>query len=43
MKWRSKIKIIVHIADAPCHGTKYHSLNGDRFKEGDKLGRNIEI
>lgn len=32
-------KEIVHIADAPPHGNKFHSLSGDRFPKGDPGGR----
>ena len=28
---------MVHIADAPCHGTQYHSLNDD-YPNGDPAG-----
>eukprot|EP00011_Vannellida_sp_DIVA3-517-6-12_P010743 CAMPEP_0114603848 /NCGR_PEP_ID=MMETSP0168-20121206/242_1 /TAXON_ID=95228 ORGANISM="Vannella sp., Strain DIVA3 517/6/12" /NCGR_SAMPLE_ID=MMETSP0168 /ASSEMBLY_ACC=CAM_ASM_000044 /LENGTH=681 /DNA_ID=CAMNT_0001814663 /DNA_START=32 /DNA_END=2077 /DNA_ORIENTATION=- len=29
LSWASKFKLIVHIADAPCHGTKYHDFKDD--------------
>ena len=34
-----------HIFDAPCHGTKYHDLNGfmgDSYPNGDPHGLVIE-
>mmetsp|Transcript_7812 Transcript_7812/g.32862 ORF Transcript_7812/g.32862 Transcript_7812/m.32862 type:complete len:789 (-) Transcript_7812:63-2429(-) len=40
MDWKSKFKIIIHIADAPCHGTQYHDVgNLDHFPDGDPAGR----
>lgn len=35
------VQLLVHIADAPCHGTQYHDLNysEDNFPQGDPLGR----
>jgi len=35
--WKGQNSFIVLIGDAPCHGTKYHSLD-DCFPEGDPLG-----
>ena len=32
-------KEIIHIADAPPHGVKFHSLSGDRFPRGDPNGK----
>jgi len=29
---------MVHIADAPCHGSQYHSGVSDRYKSGDPAG-----
>lgn len=34
LNWKSSTKLIVHFADAPCHGTKYHSLKDD-YPNGD--------
>jgi hypothetical protein len=31
----AEFKEIVHIADAPAHGTKFHELADDRFPKGD--------
>jgi hypothetical protein len=33
--------MLFHIADAPCHGTKFHSL-ADDFPGGDPKGRSLE-
>ena len=35
--------MLFHIADAPCHGTKFHSFgsNEDSYPDGDPLGRSI--
>lgn len=37
LSWRSKIKLIIHFADAPCHGTDYHNLGRgrDSLPDGD--------
>lgn len=29
--WTANIRLIIHIADAPCHGKKFHNLEFDRF------------
>jgi len=29
---------MVHIADAPCHGSQYHNGAGDSHKSGDPAG-----
>ena len=34
--------MIVFIADAPCHGNKYHNGIGDDFSKGDPIGRTLE-
>ena len=34
----SLTRVLVHIADAPCHGTKYHTLGGDNHPGGDPHG-----
>ncbi len=30
------------IADAPCHGDKYHEPGGDDYPDGDPKGRLVE-
>ena len=39
--WSSANRVVVHIADAPCHGEEFHDLGpkNDRYLGGDKLGR----
>jgi hypothetical protein len=37
MKWTATAKYAVLIADAPCHGKKYHKEH-DTYPEGDPLG-----
>jgi hypothetical protein len=37
MEWKSRTKLIIHIADAPCHGSQYHGL-GDSYPAGDPHG-----
>ena len=31
-------QILIHIADAPCHGTMYHGGMGDNYPSGDPAG-----
>ena len=42
MDWKSSAKYVVLVCDAPCHGSKYHDIYIDSFKEGDPAGYNIE-
>ena len=35
--WRAKTRVLCHVADAPCHGTKFHSCH-DSYPEGDPTG-----
>jgi hypothetical protein len=40
LSWRPQCtKVLIHIADFPCHGTMYHDSNvGDSYPQGDKYG-----
>jgi len=39
LKWDdAEFKEIIHIADAPAHGNKFHELKDDRFPKGDPKG-----
>jgi len=38
MSWLASTRILVHIADAPCHGTKYNNC-GDSYPKGDPEGK----
>lgn len=40
--WSSIARQVIFIADAPCHGLKYHNLTDDTYPHGDPSGRNIE-
>lgn len=40
--WQAKSRYAIFIADAPCHGTKYHDGYGDSYPEGDPKGRFVE-
>ena len=40
-KWEAKSKYAIFIADAPCHGKKYHDC-GDDHPQGDPKGRVVE-
>mmetsp|Transcript_41651 Transcript_41651/g.118799 ORF Transcript_41651/g.118799 Transcript_41651/m.118799 type:complete len:1081 (-) Transcript_41651:19-3261(-) len=31
-------RVLIHICDAPCHGTRYHSIRGDSYPQGDPHG-----
>ncbi|KAF5842478.1 hypothetical protein DUNSADRAFT_7088, partial [Dunaliella salina] len=44
MDWRSSVRVIIHIGDAPCHGRAYHDLpaDWDNFPDGDPQGRNSQ-
>lgn len=37
MKWQAEVRYCVLIADAPCHGIKYHNYGkgGDNHPDGD--------
>ena len=41
LSWISANRVVVHIADAPCHGEEFHDLGpkNDHYLSGDKLGR----
>ena len=36
--WASAIRVLFHIGDYPCHGTKYHDNLYDRYPAGDPDG-----
>ena len=40
--WEGVSKYAILLADAPCHGNKYHSGCGDDYPEGDPKGRIVE-
>ena len=41
-KWKSNSRFAILVADAPCHGKKYHNIEIDIYPNGDPLDRNIE-
>ncbi|GAX76652.1 hypothetical protein CEUSTIGMA_g4098.t1 [Chlamydomonas eustigma] len=44
LSWKSQnqsSKVIFHLADAPCHGRRFHDDCGDDYPGGDKLGHDI--
>eukprot|EP01127_Copromyxa_protea_P017563 TRINITY_DN5375_c0_g1_i1.p1 TRINITY_DN5375_c0_g1~~TRINITY_DN5375_c0_g1_i1.p1 ORF type:complete len:433 (+),score=61.89 TRINITY_DN5375_c0_g1_i1:58-1356(+) len=41
LPWNSTTRLVIHIADAPCHGTQYHSCD-DHHPNGDPHGLNPE-
>jgi hypothetical protein len=40
--WQASNRLLIHIADAPCHGIQFHDGVGDHYPAGDKHGRKIE-
>ena len=43
LSWSSKSRCLIHIADAPAHGSRFHNGCGDRYKDsGDPRGLQIE-
>lgn len=42
LKWASKTRVLIHIGDAPCHGTEFHNGAGDSHPKGDSKGRDIK-
>ena len=30
LTWKSSVKILVHIADCPCHGKEYHTMYDEK-------------
>lgn len=35
LKWESSVRLLTHVADAPCHGKEFHSCD-DSFPKGNK-------
>ncbi len=42
LNWTSQNRLLFHIADAPCHGRRFHNGVSDEFPRGDMHGRRIE-
>ena len=40
--WKNNARFSIIIADAPCHGTKYHNMK-DNYPNGNPYRKNIEI
>eukprot|EP01114_Cavostelium_apophysatum_P005747 TRINITY_DN16918_c0_g1_i1.p1 TRINITY_DN16918_c0_g1~~TRINITY_DN16918_c0_g1_i1.p1 ORF type:complete len:428 (-),score=111.64 TRINITY_DN16918_c0_g1_i1:78-1361(-) len=38
LSWKASTRLLIHIADAPCHGRQYHSM-GDDYPSGDPEGK----
>jgi hypothetical protein len=39
LSWKHRTRLMVHVADAPCHGTKYHKADiDDDYPDGDPGG-----
>ena len=43
LKSEKSTKFLVHILDAPCHGKKYHNLDGDKIENCPKNLNTEEI
>lgn len=41
LDWSNMSRILFHIADAPCHGSRFHSDCGDDYPSGDPRGLDI--
>ena len=43
LSWSKQTRILFHIADSPCHGTRFHDPSvGDDYPNGDPRGLQIE-
>ena len=43
LSWSRQTRILFHIADSPCHGTRFHDPSvGDEYPNGDPRGLRIE-
>ena len=43
LAWSKETRILFHIADSPCHGTRFHDPSvGDEYPNGDPRGLRIE-
>merc|ERR1712137_360049 len=40
--WVASTRVVIHIADAPCHGSVYHDGLGDNYPNGDPSGESPE-
>eukprot|EP01122_Echinamoeba_exundans_P000249 TRINITY_DN10222_c0_g1_i1.p1 TRINITY_DN10222_c0_g1~~TRINITY_DN10222_c0_g1_i1.p1 ORF type:complete len:389 (-),score=74.64 TRINITY_DN10222_c0_g1_i1:117-1283(-) len=38
LNWRAATRLVIHFADAPCHGSQYHNM-GDDYPGGDPEGK----
>ena len=43
LRWTSKNKVLFHIADAPHHGSRFHSLGKEADHYFDKQPRGLSI
>ena len=34
LQWQNPVRILIHVADAPCHGKAFHNCNDDSFPMG---------
>jgi hypothetical protein len=47
LDWQARNRLLVHICDAPCHGTQFHDFptgklaEWDNYPNGDKFGRDV--
>lgn len=44
MNWSSDARLLIHFADAPCHGLNFHDpYISDNYPDGDKDNRNVFV
>ena len=41
LEWANMSRVLFHVADAPCHGRRFHCEANDSFPDGDPRGLNI--
>jgi hypothetical protein len=43
LEWKSRKRLVILIADAPCHGKMYHNVQSDDYEAGDPNGLIPEV
>ncbi len=42
LEWKNPTRILIHIADAPCHGRRFYEKANDSYTDGDPTGLKID-
>ena len=42
LEWANMSRVLFHVADAPCHGRRFHCTPSDSFPDGDPRGLSIK-